>query len=127
MRAVPVVLALGLSASIAGAGCGRRPGPPPLPHPGTAGESGGPHDINANNANSVFGPANIVDLAIECAGRVRLEQGAATVNDGCFTGDTNVVLCTDATSASPIQCTASSGKLTLAGTGADLINYARVR
>ena len=58
---------------------------------------------------------------------VRLEQGAATVNDGCFTGDTNVVLCTDATSASPIQCTASSGKLTLAGTGADLINYARVR
>ena len=62
-----------------------------------------------------------------CAGRVRLAQGAATVNDTCFTGDTNVVLCTDASSASAIQCTAGNGKLALAGTASDLINYARVR
>ncbi len=62
-----------------------------------------------------------------CAGRVRLAQGAATVNDMCFTGDTNVVLCTDASSASAIQCTAGNGKLAVAGTGSDLINYARVR
>jgi hypothetical protein len=62
-----------------------------------------------------------------CAGRVQLAQGTATVNDACFTGDTNVVLCTDASSASAVQCTASNGKLTLAGTAGDFINYARVR
>jgi hypothetical protein len=62
-----------------------------------------------------------------CAGRVQLAQGAATVNDACFTGDTNVVLCTDASSANAVQCTASNGKLTLAGTAGDFINYARVR
>jgi len=126
MRPAPLVLALGLTALIAGAGCGRRPEPPPPLHPGEP-ASNAPHDIHTDNANSVFGPASVTDLAIECAGRVRLEQGAATVNDACFTGDTNVVLCTDATSASPVECTASNGKLTLAGNGTDLINYARVR
>jgi hypothetical protein len=58
---------------------------------------------------------------------VKLEQGAATVNDNCFTGDTNVVLCTDASSANAVQCAATNGKLALAGNGSDLINYARVR
>jgi hypothetical protein len=126
MRPAPLILALGLSALIAGSGCGRRPEPPPPLHPGEP-ASNVPHDIHTDNANSVFGPASVTDLVIECAGRVRLEQGAATVNDACFTGDTNVVLCTDASSASPIECSASNGKLMLAGTGTDLINYARVR
>ena len=62
-----------------------------------------------------------------CAGRVQLAQGAATVNDACFTGDTNVVLCTDASSANAVRCTASNGKLTLAGNAGDLITYARVK
>jgi hypothetical protein len=121
------IVALGLSALIAGTGCGRRPEPPPPLHPGQPATSDGPHDIHATTASAVFGTANVTELAIECAGRVRLEQGAATVNDACFTGDTNVVLCTDASSANPIQCTASNAKLVLTGSGSDLINYARVR
>lgn len=127
MRSAVALLAIGLGALIAGTGCGRRPEPPPPLHPGAADAPGAPHDIHTDNANSVFGPAYVTDLAIECAGRVRLEQGAATVNDACFTGDTNVVLCTDASSANPVECTATSGKLAVAGNGTDLINYARVR
>jgi hypothetical protein len=79
------------------------------------------------NANSVFGGVNVTAMDFLCAGRVRLAQGAATVNDTCFTGDTNVVLCTDASSANSVQCAAANGKLAPAGTGSDLINYARVR
>jgi N-acetylglucosamine kinase-like BadF-type ATPase len=58
---------------------------------------------------------------------VQLAQGTAMVNDSCFTGDTNVVLCTDATAANAVECAAGKGKLTVAGTGSDLINYARAR
>ena len=78
-------------------------------------------------ATSVFGSVDVKETTDLCAGRVQLAQGAATVNDACFTGDTNVVLCTDASSANAVQCTAGNGKLALAGTGSDLINYARVR
>jgi hypothetical protein len=78
-------------------------------------------------ANSVFGSVDVRQTANLCAGRVQLAQGNATVNDACFSGDTNVVLCTDTSSANAVQCTAANGKLALAGTGSDLINYARVR
>ncbi len=78
-------------------------------------------------ANSFFGGVNVTAMDLICAGRVQLAQGNATVNDSCFTGDTNVVLCTDASAANAVQCTASNGKLALAGNGSDLINYARVR
>ncbi len=78
-------------------------------------------------ANSVFGSVDVKETADLCAGHVQLAQGAATVNDTCFTGDTNVVLCSDASSASAVQCAASTGKLVLAGNGSDQINYARVR
>jgi len=78
-------------------------------------------------ANSFFGGVNVTAMDLQCAGRVQLTQGAATVNDTCFTGDTNVVLCTDASSANAVQCAAANGKLALAGNGSDLINYARVR
>ena len=78
-------------------------------------------------ANSFFGGASVTAMVDECAGRVHLAQGAATINDSCFTGDTNVVLCTDATAANAVECAAGKGKLALAGTGTDLINYARVR
>jgi hypothetical protein len=86
--------------------------------------------LNASNnisANSVFGPVEIRSVPDLCAGHVRLANGTATVNDACFTGDTNVVLCTDTTSPSAVQCSASNGKLMLAGAGTDFISYARVR
>lgn len=124
MRRVPAVLALGLAALIAGAGCSRPPGPPPPHHGGSA---AGPDLSHQVNANSVFGGVNVTAMDLQCAGHVRLEQGAASVNDTCFTGDTNIVLCSDASSASAVQCTPSNGKLALAGSGSDLINYARVR
>jgi hypothetical protein len=117
-----VVIVLGLSAVIASAGCGRGPHPDAAKRPGEPGAAS--HDVIAN---SVFGSVAVKETADLCAGRVQLAQGAATVNDACFTGDTNVVLCTDASSASAVQCAAANGKLALAGTGSDLINYARVR
>ncbi len=79
------------------------------------------------SAAGVFGGANVnVNLGM-CAGRIVLVQGEATVHDRCFTGDTNVVLCTDATSPNPIKCAPGDGTLAIAGTGSDVINYARVR
>ena len=75
----------------------------------------------------MFGSVDVKQTANLCAGRVQLAQGNATVNDTCFTGDTNVVLCTDTSSASAVQCVAANGKLVLAGNGSDQINYARVR
>jgi hypothetical protein len=121
MRSTVIVLAV--SAAIAGAGCGPRPGASQPP----GGPAGAPHDVRGVWANSVFGSVAIKETTDLCAGRVRLTQGAATVNDACFTGDTNVVLCTDASSANAVQCAAENGKLALAGNGSDLINYARVR
>jgi len=108
-----------------GSGCGRGSHPEGSRPPGEAGAPS--NDFHGVSANSVFGSVDIKETADLCAGRVRLEQGAANVNDTCFTGDTNVVLCTDTSSASAVQCTAANGKLALAGTGSDLINYARVR
>ena len=111
--------------ALLGSGCGRGPHPEP---PGRPGESGAgskqSHDVFAN---SVFGSVDIKETTDLCAGRVQLAQGNATVNDTCFTGDTNVVLCSDASSASAVQCAAANGKLVLAGNGSDQINYARVR
>jgi hypothetical protein len=118
----PLIVALAVTALIAGAACGPPPG---SQRSGASG--GGPHDVHGVWANSVFGSVDIKETLDLCAGRVQLAQGAATVNDACFTGDTNVVLCTDASSANAVQCAASNGKLALAGSGSDLINYARVR
>jgi hypothetical protein len=62
-----------------------------------------------------------------CAGQVALTAGAATVSDPCFTGNTNVVLCTDTTAANAVRCTAAPGVLSVAGYDADVIAYARVK
>jgi hypothetical protein len=118
-----IVAALSLF-GLLGSGCGRGPHPGPPPPAGGPGASRDSRDIIAN---SVFGGVNVTAMDLLCAGRVQLSQGNATVNDRCFTGDTNVVLCTDTSSANAVQCAASDGKLALAGTGSDLINYARVR
>jgi hypothetical protein len=116
-----IVLALALAA-IGGAGCrSGGPPPPPPPHPG----AGGDHQVI--NANAVFGNASVTALMLGCAGRTTLAQGVAVVNDGCFSGDTNVVLCTDASAPNPVMCAPHKGSLAVAGTGADTINYARIR
>jgi hypothetical protein len=123
MKAGTTAIAALSMVALIGSGCGHPP-----PHPGAMpkhGESGSPS--SQINANSFFGGVNVTAMADLCAGRVQLTQGAATVNDSCFTGDTNVVLCTDATAANAVECAAGKGKLALAGTGTDLINYARVR
>lgn len=117
-----LISALAISALI-GSGCGN-------PRQGAEKKPGEERNVSASNnisANSVFGPVEIHSVIDLCAGHVRLENGSATVKDGCFTGDTNVVLCTDSTSPNAVQCSASSGKLLLAGTSGDLINFARIR
>jgi len=119
-----IVGALSLFALL-GSGCGRGSHPEPLPGLGEHGAAS--NDVHGVWANSVFGSVDVKETANLCAGRVQLAQGNATVNDTCFTGDTNVVLCTDASSANAVQCAAANGKLALAGNGSDLINYARVR
>jgi hypothetical protein len=79
------------------------------------------------NASGFLGDASVTINLGMCAGRVALTQGEATIRDACFTGDTNVVLCTDTTAASPIKCAPAPGTLTISGSGGDIISYARVR
>jgi hypothetical protein len=62
-----------------------------------------------------------------CAGHAILIAGSATINDPCFTGSSNVVLCTDTTSAAAVACSPGSGILTITGTRDDSVAYARVR
>jgi len=128
MKPPTTTIAVFSSIALIVSGCGHRPprpAPPPM-HAGPGSESSsGSSQVVA--ANSFFGDVKVVATPDLCAGRVRLAQGAATVNDSCFTGDTNVVLCTDSTAANAVECAAANGKLALAGTGSDLINYARVR
>jgi hypothetical protein len=125
MRASSTIVATLSVIALLGSGCGRGPHPEASERHGDSG--GGPHDVHGVWANSVFGDVDIKETADLCAGHVQLAQGNATVNDACFTGDTNVVLCTDTSSASAVQCAATNGKLVLAGNGSDQINYARVR
>src|SRR5882672_5173029 len=105
--------------------CG-HPKPTPGKEPVKPGEKTAEHEgWNASNnisANSFFGAVNIRTPPNLCAGRVQLEQGSATVKDACFTGDTNVVLCTDTTTANAIRCAAAIGSLRVTGSGNDLIN-----
>ena len=124
MKARTTFIAAPLMIALIGSGCGHRP-PPMNAMPKQGDSEEGPSNVIA--ANSFFGGVNVTAMLDQCAGRVQLTRGVATVSDSCFTGDTNVVLCTDASSANAVQCAAANGKLALAGTGSDLINYARVR
>jgi hypothetical protein len=119
MKAGSIVVTVFAVFALLGSGCGRGPRPGP---PGARTD-----ESRVITANSVFGSVDVRQMGDVCAGRVQLAQGAATVSDSCFTGETNVVLCTDASSANAVQCAAANGKLALAGNGSDLINYARVR
>ncbi|MGH7985031.1 MAG: hypothetical protein ACREQX_01935 [Candidatus Binataceae bacterium] len=62
-----------------------------------------------------------------CSGHTTLANGNASVDDPCFTGSDNVVMCTDTTSPSAVQCAPSDGHLSVSGTAGDTIAYARIR
>jgi hypothetical protein len=80
------------------------------------------------NAFGIFGGAKVsMTAVILCAGRIPLSNGSAIVKDACFTGDTNIVICTDATGINPVQCTPGAGSLVVGGSGSDVIAYARMR
>lgn len=79
------------------------------------------------SAVGVFGGAVVNVAPVACAGRISLNGGAAEVKDACFTGDTNIVLCTDVTSISPVRCAPRGGALEIGGSGSDVIAYARMR
>lgn len=120
MRIVVAAIAM---IGLIGSGCGN-------PRQGGKEKPGEAQSVNASNnitANSMFGSVDIHQMAVQCAGRVKLTQGSAAVNDNCFSGETNVVLCTDATAANPVRCSPTAAKLTIAGTSDDVISYARVR
>ena len=79
------------------------------------------------NVNNAFGRAQVSVISNLCAGRAVLVQGSATIEDGCFTGDTNIVVCTDVSSANPLRCAPQKGSLLIEGHSGDTISYARVR
>jgi hypothetical protein len=62
-----------------------------------------------------------------CAGHATLIAGHTTVNDPCFTGVDNIVMCTDTSTASAVQCSPGSGYLAISGAASDTISYARLR
>ena len=74
-----------------------------------------------------MGGSNVMVNTWLCAGKVPLTQGAASVNDTCFTGDTNIVICSDASSANAARCTPGKGSLTIEGHANDVIAYARIK
>ncbi len=120
-RAVALTAMLAILAS----GCGRTPVV-------AAGKEGGrsvPYQCDNHQmfAQSFFGASRITVTPNLCAGRVTLAQGSASVADSCFTGDTNVVLCTNVSAANPVRCAPARGTLLVAGTGQDMISYARVK
>ncbi|HXN84845.1 MAG TPA: hypothetical protein VN867_02185 [Candidatus Binataceae bacterium] len=105
------IILLGL-ASLAAAGCLTYSAPPPPPTTMTAWSPTGGFPINSGG---------------NCAGQITMLNGFATVNDPCFTGSFNVVLCSDTTAPHAVQCTPSIGALSLSGSASDTIAYARVK
>jgi hypothetical protein len=104
-------LALLLAAIVAAAGCYVYSATPAQPVPTTVSIT--PFGVSMNSPS--------------CSGRVTLSNGLATVSDPCFTDNTNVVVCTDATAPNTVSCSPGRGELTISGTGSDVISYARVR
>jgi hypothetical protein len=119
-RSVAALIAAALVCASCHLGNRDREAPSPEQQKQRSGES---PDIQAW---AMMGSANINNFDVWCAGRVALVQGAATVKDSCFSGDTNIVLCTNTAAANPVMCTPGKGMLTISGTGSDVISYARV-
>lgn len=68
-----------------------------------------------------------VSSGTTCAGHQLLSGQSATITDACFTGNADVVLCTDTTAANAVMCSPGAGYLTMAGTPGDTIAYGRIR
>ena len=78
---------------------------------------------------SSWGPAGgfTMSSGSTCAGHATLAAGHTSVADPCFTSIDNVVVCTDNSAASAVQCSPSSGYLSIYGTGNDTVSYSRVK
>jgi hypothetical protein len=100
-----------------GAGCVHHPRPAPI------GTVNGP----SVNVSTNFGGSNVNVMSILCAGKVSLTQGSATVTDSCFTGDTNIVVCSDISSANAVRCEPGKGSLKVEGHSNDAVAYVRAR
>jgi hypothetical protein len=78
---------------------------------------------------SSWGPAGgfTMSSGMTCAGQATLNAGHASVNDRCFTGVDNIVMCTDTTAPNAVQCSPGFGYLTISGAAGDTISYARMK
>ncbi|MGH8012527.1 MAG: hypothetical protein ACREQ4_08515 [Candidatus Binataceae bacterium] len=113
MRSSIVVPAIALMLAMSAAGC-LQVQPQPAAPPTTV------------SSNGPFGSFSFTS-GTACSGHTTLTNGSASVDDPCFTGADNVVMCTDTTSPSAVQCTPSDGQLSVSGTAGDTIAYARIR
>ncbi len=111
MRLIVVIFAL---IGTMTAGCFQVAPQPPLPP--TTMSSWGP----AGGFTLSSGPST-------CAGHATLTAGHTSVTDPCFTSIDNIVMCTDTSTASAVQCSPGAGFLTVSGSGSDTISYARLR
>jgi hypothetical protein len=107
-----MILPLLFAGALMGASCRTAPAIIRISGPGAGADSKGEITVSAGEL---------------CAGRVTLNGGVAEVQDSCLTGDTDVVVYTDATSISPVRCSPHSGVLTVGGSSGDVIAYARMR
>lgn len=100
-------------------------GPSPTSRPGETPNRRVERAVVVNTNCAFCGGVSNVSIG-QCAGRIALLNGSATIKDACFTGDTNVVLCTDATAPNPLRCTPGDGQLSISGSANDVISYVRV-
>jgi hypothetical protein len=110
MRAIVSLLAL---IGVTTAGCFQLPPQPPLPA----------------TTMSSWGPAGgfTMSSGSTCSGHATLIAGHTSVTDPCFTGVDDVVVCTDNSTSSAVQCSPGPGYLAISGSGGDTISYARVK
>ncbi|MGA2412257.1 MAG: hypothetical protein ABSG46_17975 [Candidatus Binataceae bacterium] len=78
---------------------------------------------------SSWGPLGgfAVSSGTTCSGHALLSARTGTVTDGCFSGGSDIVMCTDTTAPNPVMCGPADGYLSIAGTPGDTISYARLR
>ena len=109
MRAIVAILAL---IGVTAAGCFQVQ-PQPLP----------------STTMSSWGPAGgfTMSSGSTCSGHATLTAGHTSVSDPCFTGIDNVVVCTDNSAVSAVQCTPGTGYLVISGSGNDMISYSRIK
>ncbi len=121
---LPALSMIALALCAGCVGCGNPRQDAPTPSSRSAGSRPDSHNINSN---SVFGSSTVTVTANVCAGRTTLQQGTASIDDSCFTGDTNVVLCTNVSALNPVRCDPHPHSLEVFGVGNDTISYARVK